>query len=189
MSTTFAINFRREAFQRERAKARRRAVKLGIWLAYFGALAVVLGLYTLNVVTLARRTARVERQVERLRTQSGSGDWRPGQSEADLVARALDDTGRWRDRLDRLAQLMPANARLTDVAFNPDNVSGAGRAKLLLTGELRPGGGGDRMQQVLSFVGTLSRDSSFSAGYANVRLVTTRASASGEGAEFVIECR
>lgn len=189
MTPTFTINFRREAYLRERARTRRRAVQLGLWLAYFGALAVVLGLYALNTASLARRTAMLERQVEHLRRQPAGGDWRPGTAEADLVKRALDDGGRWRDRLDRLATLLPANARLTDVDFNPEQASGGGRPKLLVTGELRPGGGGDRMQQVLAFVGTLSRDSLFSAGYANVRLVTTRASSSGEGAEFVIECR
>jgi hypothetical protein len=189
VSNTFTINFRREAFQRERAKVRRRAALLGLWLAYFGALAVVLGLYALNTASLARRTATLERQTERLRSQPGGGEWRPGQPEADLVARALRDSGRWRDRLARLAHLVPGNARLTDVQFNPDNASGAGKPKLVLTGELRPAGGGDRMQQVLAFVATLSRDSVFSTGYSNVRLVTTRASHSGEGAEFVIECR
>jgi hypothetical protein len=188
VSTTFTINFRRELFQRERAKARRRAVRLGLWLAYFGALAVVLGLYALNAASLARRASMLERQVERLRSQPAGSEWRPGQLEADRVSRALRDPGRWRDRLARLAAIMPANARLTDVKFNPDNTSGT-TAKLVLTGELRPGGDGDRMQQVLSFVGALSHDSLFSACYSNVRLVTTRASASGEGAEFVIECR
>lgn len=189
MTPVFTINFRREAYLRERQRTRRRAVQLALWLAYFGALAVVLGLYALNTVSLARRTASLERQVERLRRQPSGGDWRPGQAEADLVLRALDDGGRWRDRLERLAVLLPANARVTEVGFNPDQSSGGGRPRLLLTGELRPDGGGDRMQQVLAFVGTLSRDSLFSAGYANVRLVTTRAAASGEGAEFVIECR
>lgn len=189
MNATFTINFRREAFQLERRKARRRAARLGLWLAYFGALAVVLGLYALNTASLSRRTASLERQAERLRRQPAGGDWRPGKPEADLVARALRDSGRWRDRLERLAQLVPGNARLTDVQFNPENASGAGRPRLLLTGELRPAGGGDRMQQVLAFVGALSRDSLFSAGYTNVRLVTTRASQSGEVAEFVIECR
>jgi hypothetical protein len=188
VSTTFTINFRREVFLRERAKARRRAVKLGLWLAYFGALAVVLGLYALNAASLARRTTMLERQVDRLRSQPVANEWRPGQLEADRLSNALADPGRWRDRLARLAQLVPSNARLTDVQFNPDNTSGT-QAKLVLTGELRPSGGGDRMQQVLSFVGALSRDSLFSAGYSNVRLVTTRASASGEGAEFVVECR
>lgn len=189
MSTTFAINFRREVFQRERAKARRRALRLGLWLAYFGALAVVLGLYALNTVSLARRTATLERQVEHRRLHPTGADWRPGQVEADLVARVLQDGVGWRDRLARLASIMPPNARLTDLEFNADNASGAAPRKLLITGELRPAGGGDRMQQVLGFVGALSRDSVFSAGYTNVRLVTTRASATGEAAEFVIECR
>jgi hypothetical protein len=45
------------------------------------------------------------------------------------------------------------------------------------------------MSQVMSLVGTLSRDSVFSAGYHNVRLVTTRTSNDGDGAEFVLECR
>jgi hypothetical protein len=189
MSTTFTINFRREVFQRERARARRRAVRLALWLAYFGALGVVLGLYALNTTSLARRTASLERQVERLRRQPSGSEWRPGEPEADLVARTLRDGSGWRDRLARLAELLPVNARLTEVQFNPDNASGAATRKLVLTGELRPAGGEDRMQQVLAFVGTLSRDSLFASGYRNVRLVTTRASATGESAEFVIECR
>ncbi len=189
MSTTFAINFRREAFQRERARARRRAVLLGLWLAYFGALAVVLGLYVLNGVSLERRTLGLERQVEHRRLHPAGTDWRPGQLEADLVAKSVRDPATWRDRLARLAQLVPPNARLTDVQYNPDNASGATTRKLVVTGQLRPSGGTDRMQQVLAFVGTLSRDSLFSAGYTNVRLVTTRASTNGEFAEFVIECR
>lgn len=187
MTPTFTINFRRELFQRERAKVRRRAAALGLWLAYFGALAIVLGLYALNTASLARRTATLERQAERLRSQPLGGEWRPGRPEADVVERALLDGARWRDRLARLAQLLPGNARLTEVHFNPDNVSGA-PPRLVISGELRPTGG-DRMQQVLAFVGTLSRDSLFSAGYTNVRLVTTRASVSGAEAEFVIECR
>lgn len=189
MSATFTINFRREVFQRERARARRRAVQLGLWLGYFGALAIVLGLYALNTVSLARRTASLEHQVEHRRRQPSAGDWRPGPPEVERVSSALLDAGRWRDRLARLAELVPPNARLTDVQFNPDNASGAAPRKLVLTGELRPAGGGDRMQQVLAFVGTLSGDSLFSVGYTNVRLVTTRASTTGEGAEFVIECR
>jgi hypothetical protein len=189
MSTVFTINFRREVFQRERAKARRRAALLGMWLLYFGALGVVLGLYALNLVSLGRRTVMLERQVERLRSQPAGSDWRPGRAEADLVSHALQDGARWRDRLARLAQLVPPNARLTEVQYNSDNTSAGARPKLVLTGELRPTGNTDRMQQVLGFVGTLSRDSLFSAGYSNVRLVTTRASSSGEGAEFVIECR
>lgn len=188
MTPTFTINFRREVFLRERARARRRAVKLGLWLAYFGALTIVLGLYALNAASLTRRTTQLERQVERLRSQPSGGDWRPGQAEADVVARTIGNAGRWRDRLARLASLLPPNARLTGVDFNPEGATGGARAKLLLTGELRQGEG-DRMQQVLSFVATLSRDSLFASGYSNVRLVTTRASASGEGAEFVIECR
>ena len=45
-------------------------------------------------------------------------------AEADLVSRSLEDAARWRDRLDRLAVLLPANARLTDVDFNPDQSTG-----------------------------------------------------------------
>lgn len=188
MSTVFSINFRREAYQRERARAQRRAVSLGLWLAYFGALSIVLGLYALNAVTLARRTSTLELQVERLRSQRTSSTWRPGASEIGVLSQAVRDPGAWRDKLGRLTKLVPANARLTNVQFNPDNSSGT-QAKLMVTGELRPTGGGDRMQQVLSFVATLSRDTLFATSYSHVRLVTTRASDSGENAEFVIECR
>ena len=54
---------------------------------------------------------------------------------------------------------------------------------------MRSAAGDDRIQQVMSFVNTLSRDSVFSAGYQRIRLVTTRAASGSDGAEFVIECR
>jgi hypothetical protein len=78
--------------------------------------------------------------------------------------------------------------RTIALQYNPENISGSGDTKLVITGELRAGGQ-DRMQAVMEFVNTLSRDSVFSAGYQNIRLVTTRATATGDGAEFVIECR
>lgn len=189
MNPVFAINFRREIFLRERARARRRAVNLGLWLFYFGALGIVLGLYGLNALTLAGRATALERQAQQLLRRPAGEDWRPGAPELLLVGESIANSGRWRDRLARLAELVPPNARLSKLEFNPDNTSGAINPKLVVTGELRPGGGGDRMQQVMSFVDVLSRDSLFATGYANVRLVTTRAASSGEAAEFVIECR
>ena len=180
MMPVYAINFRREAFQQQIRRARERAVRLGMWVLYFGALGIVLGLYGLNCASLSERTTRIERQVSRLRQQSAGDVLR--------VSTYLRDPKQWQLRLPRLPQLLPANARLTAVQFNPDNVSGSVEAKLVLTGELRAGGQ-DRMQAVMEFVNTLSRDSVFAAGYTNVRLVTTRANASGDGAEFVVECR
>ena len=190
MSTVFAINFRREAYQQSVARLRRRAAMLGMWLLYFGAVGVVLGLYGLNCASLESRTATLERQAARLRKTAGGGDeWRPGRTEAAEVERHLRDPRQWRDRLVRLPEVLPVNAQLTSLQFNPDNASGAADLKLVINGVLRGGAGQDRMQQVMIFVNALSRDSVFSAGYRNIRLVTTRASSQGDGAEFVIECR
>lgn len=190
MSPLYAINFRREAYQREVAKTRRRAVALGLWVLYFGALGVVLGLYALNAVSFSQRVARAERQVERLRRRPANDtDWRPSRAETENVARHLGSPRVWRGRLARLPQIMPDGARLRSLSFNPENITGAGDVKLVLTGEMRGSAGAGRLQQVMGLVNTLSRDSVFSAGFRNVRLVTTRASSSGEGTEFVVECR
>ncbi|MFN8586239.1 MAG: hypothetical protein U0704_00420 [Candidatus Eisenbacteria bacterium] len=189
MSPLYAINFRREAFQQQVKRQRERAVRLGLWVLYFGALAVVLGLYGLNCAALDSRTRMIERQVARLRQQSaGDANWRPRREDVVRVADDVRDTRRWHARLVRLPGLLPANARLSSIQFNADNLSGAGSAKLVLAGELRSGGQ-DRMQAVMDFVNVLQRDSVFAAGYTNVRLVTTRANANGDGAEFVVECR
>ena len=50
MSVLFTINFHREAYQRELARARRRVILLGVWVAYFGVIGVVMGLYGRNRV-------------------------------------------------------------------------------------------------------------------------------------------
>ena len=188
MNTIFAINFRREAYQQEIARARQRVVQLGLWFAYFGAVAIVLGLYGLNCASLQHRTASLEREAARLKSAGGTAAWHPGPAEANVVDLHIRNPMQWHQRLARLPELLPANARITSLQFNPDNASNAGEQKLVVTGDLRSIAGQDRMQQVLAFVNTLSRDSLFSVGYSNVRLVTTRAAASGDGAEFVIEC-
>lgn len=189
MNTLFTINFRREAYQKEVARARRRVVSIGLWFTYFGVLAVILGLYGLNCTVLAGRTRMVERQAARLKALRESGqEWRPtAQTFADIEARAVDARA-WRDRLARLPGILPPNARLTSFQFNPDGVSG-GSPKLVLVGRMRVDSGADRMTSVMGFVNALSRDSVFSRAYSNVRLVTTRALPSGDGAEFVVECR
>ena len=64
----FTINFRREAYQREVERTRRRVITLGASLAYFGAMVVVLGLYGLNCASLTRRAAQFERSAARIRS-------------------------------------------------------------------------------------------------------------------------
>jgi hypothetical protein len=189
VNTVFTINFRREAFQRERARTRRRAVALGLWLFYLGALAVLLGLYALNMASIDRRIAVVERQIERYRSTTRAADWGPNRNDAAEVDRHLRNPRLWRDRLARLPELLPANARISSLAFNPDNTSGTNDLKLVIAGVMKSGTGDDRIEQVMGFVNSLSRDPVFSSGYQHIRLVTTRAASGSEGAEFVIECR
>jgi hypothetical protein len=189
VSTVFAINFRREAWKREQARTRRRTIVLGLWVLYFGALGVVLGLYGLNLAVLGQRVAAVEKRVERLRHRPTGEAWRPNRAEADLIERRLRNPRLWRDRLARIATILPANSRIREIEFNPDNVSGLADVRLVITGEMKSGAGQEKMQQAMSFVNQLARDSVFAPGWRSVRLVSTRALPEGEGAEFTVECR
>lgn len=190
MSAPFAINFRREAYLKEVARARRRVVSLGLWLTYFGLIGVLFGLYGLNCASLAARTRALERQVARLaQTRSAGTTWQPGRAEAAEVEQRVVDLRQWRDRLTRLAVILPAHARLTNLQFNPEGQSG-GESKLVLTGRMRPAPGIDEVQGVMAFVTALGADSVFSRSYRNVRLVATRAlTEAAGGTEFIVECR
>ena len=189
MSALFQINFRREAYQRELARARQRVVSIGLWFTYFGVLGVILGLYGLNCASLAQRTRMQERQAARMKTLRDAGqEWRPSSADLAAIEARVTDARQWRDKLARLPEILPPRATLTSFQFNPDGVSG-GVVKLVIVGRMRVDPGADRMASVMGFVNALARDSVYSHSYANVRLVTTRALESGDGAEFVVECR
>ena len=188
MNTQFRINFRREAFSRERVEARRRAVGLGIWLTYFGALAVMLGLYGLNASELQARTRQLQRQIARQQAlHQGGADWTPTPGEATLAQDWVGDLGRWRDLLVRLPGLLPEGARLTSLQFNPDGTAGTSR-RLLVHGLLRLDSRHEGMSGVTDFVTTVARDSLFATHFKSVRLVSTRTVDGGES-EFELECR
>lgn len=192
MSAPFTINFRREAFRREVAHARRRVILLGVWLSYFGVLAVVLGLYGLNCASLARRSAQIERQAARMRAlQQGQQDWTVGPAELATAEQFHANPRRWRDKMVRLATLMPLNAIVQSVAVNPDNLQSVEeQQKLVITGEYRVPAGQDRMGGVVQLVNALHADSLFSAGYKNITLAQSRVSeGSNAVVSFVIECR
>ena len=187
----FTINFRREFYRRQLARARRRMMMLGVWLTYFGALAVVLGLYGLNCASLTRRIRHIERQAAQARAaQSLATASRIDETQLVDIQMVQASPGRWRDRLARLAELMPPNAAVTSVAVNPNNLTGADRNVLVIAGQLR--GGGDRTAAVVDLVSRLQADSAFATGYRNVRLISSR-TATGTGVapttEFTIECR
>jgi hypothetical protein len=188
MSPMFRVNFRREAFRRQRAEARARATGLGVWLTYFGILTVLLGLYGLNVASLATRTQQIERQVARLRMDPRSGqDWRPSPAEAAASTPWVGDPGRWRALLGRLPELMPAGSRITALEWNPEDITGGDR-RLVVTGVLRSSQAEDPMGRVTDFVTAVGRDSLFKTRFRSVRLLSTRAHEGGE-AEFKVECR
>ncbi len=185
----FQVNFRREAFRRQRAEARRRALGLGVRLAYFGALGVALGLYGLNFFELRTRTRHLDRQLASQRLLNvGGADWTPPPAEAAVAEPWVSNMVRWRDLLARLPRLLPEGARLTSFQFNPDGVTG-GERKLLLFGVLRVDARRDRMAGVTDFVALVSRDSLFAARFKSVRLVSTRSREGSLDAEFQLECR
>ncbi len=192
MSPLFQINFRREAYQRDLARARRRVMMLGLWVAYFGAIAVVVGLYGLNCAVVSRRAGQVERQAQRLRQMQGAtADTRLSAEDLAQIERYLRNPARWRDRLVRLAALLPAGSRVTSMSVNPQGLEGAANAEMLvITGVLRSAPGEDRMRSVMALETTLRSDREFAAGYSKVRLASTRILGGDDPAtEFTIECR
>lgn len=190
MNPHFTINFRREAYATEVARARRRVFHIGAWIAYLGVLLIFVGLYGLNCTSLARRTRLIERQTLRLR---GAGNALVAAqlppAELNQVEHFLQNPRRWRDRLNRLGVLLPPNARLTSLAVNPQNLSDASaREFLVLSGSIRNPDPDARMQSVMRVVGQLRADSVFAGSYRNIKLASTRVTEDG-AAEFVIECR
>lgn len=191
MTTLFHINFRREAYLRELARTRRRVVVIGIWVGYFGILAVLLGLYGLNCAELSRRVRLLERQSARISSSTGpQTEWNLKPGETARVERFLLNPRRWRDRLSRLATILPPNVRITSLHVNPSEGSTpTAENTLVITGEVRMGGE-DRMQSIMHVIQTLHRDSVFASSYRNIRLGSTRVSDGVEGsAQFTIECR
>jgi Tfp pilus assembly protein PilN len=192
LSPTFHINFRREAHRREVAHARRRVVTLGVWVAYFGIVAVAMGLYGLNCMSLSRRVDVLERQTARLKaTQTEREQWQVPAAEIARIEQYAGNPARWHDRLVRLAALLPDDARLLTVASNPSNQSGArAEDRLVITGHVRVGRDQDRMAGVMAFASRLREDSLFASHYSNVRVTSTRIVEGGGGTtEFVIECQ
>jgi len=190
MSAIFTINFRREAREKELAHARARMIALGAWVAYFGLLAVILGLYGLNALAFSNRVAMLERQVARARADQGAAhEWSLSAAEINTLADYAESVQRNRDRLRRLGQLLPATVRLKMVNYNPDNLSGIGTKKLVITGVLRSDANSDRMKSVVGLVSTLSADSLFRIGFRNVKLASTSVPEGSGYAEFTIECQ
>ena len=192
MSALFTINFRREAYLREVARARQRVFILGAWVAYFGVMALLLGLYGLNCASVSTRARLIERQAARLRGSRGASlEWNVQPEDLTQVERYVLSSRKWHDRLARLQTTLPPNVRLTSIQTNPQNLSSTSEQnRLVVTGLLRPMAGQDRMQGVMHMVQALHEDSLFARSYSNVKLASTRISEEpGASAEFVIECR
>ncbi len=192
MTPVFTVNFRREVFLREQARARARLFALSGWLLYFGLLAVVVGLYALNCGSLVRRAAQVQRQAARLETAQGPAqDWSIDEAQLGTVETFQASPRRWRDKMVRLSSTLPNNVAVTSISVNPDNSNGASdRNKLLISGQLRPLYGQDPMRGVVQLVSTLQHDAVFAAGYQTIKLTQSKMlSGSPATTEFTIECR
>lgn len=185
----FTINFRREVFRRRQARARARMVLLGVWVAYFGVMAVILGLYGLNAVTYARRAAMLERQAKRIRDQRDATEWTLTPEVLGALSERVGSLSTHRDILVRLGQRLPTNVRLSSLTWNADAGSGAGARRLVLGGTLRPEASQDRMGEVVRLVSMLSADSTLSGRFRNVKLASTSVDEGSGVVEFVIECQ
>ena len=190
MSALFTINFRREAYLLEVSRRRRRLIALGVWVGYFGALMVLVGLYGLNGASLARRAFLIERQTMLIRhARDPALGSQLSAAELGQVEAAALSTRQWRDRLGRLGNLLPQEARLMGLTANPQNMSDdASKNALSLSGELHSAAGQDRMQGVMKIVSALGADSVFKGSYHDIRLASTRISENGV-VQFEIDCR
>lgn len=189
--TVFTINFRREVFVRERARARARLLALGGWLLYFGLLVVVTGLYGLNCASLVRRVEQVERRTARLKTAQGTThEWTVDQAQLAAVEHFYSNPRRWRDKMLRLSALLPSNVAVSSINVNPENNAGSpGPQKLMIAGQLRPLPTQDPMRGVVQLLAVLQKDPVFSSGYQTIKLTQSRIAGSSPSTEFVIECR
>jgi hypothetical protein len=192
MSPQFTINFRREAYRRELARARRRIARLGVWVTYFGLIALMAGLFVLDGLSLQRRVKELEvriAQFESDRSRLQSLDVPAG--ELPHVAAFVRNPRDWAARLSRLAALTPPNVMLTTLAVNPDNLTGGeNENELHIVGRLHPRAEQDAMQAIVAYVASLHDDPRFSSGYSTVHLVQSQAeSGPGGDAEFTIQCR
>jgi hypothetical protein len=113
-----------------------------------------------------------------------------GAPELMMVEQVHANPRQWRNRLLRLAALLPSDAVLTSVTINPDNLTTTNDLnKLVIMGELKIAPGQDRMRSLVQFVSSLHGDSTFNTGFHNIQLASSRATELGTRAEFVIECR
>lgn len=186
----FTINFRREVYRREKARARARVIMLGVWVAYFGVMALILGLYGLNAAAYARRTGMLERQAKRAQEQKGTlVEWTLAPEDVGALTERAQSLAAHRDVLLRIGQSLPANVRLSNLKWNSDGSSGASTKKLVLTGVLRPEGSQDRMHAMVQLVSMLSSDSTLSSRFPNVKLASTSVEEGSGVVEFIIECQ
>ncbi len=187
----FTINFRREAFERQVARSRQRIAALAAWLAYFGLIGLLAWTYSLNFSALVRRTRMIERQTLQFTTSQNLPRKIPlDAAQIATIERFHSSPPRWRDKLARLAALVPDNAALTSVSVNPGNTNQPlDLNRLVITGALRAGPGEEPMRGVVQLVAALQADSVFAADYQSIKLGHSHAAAAAGATEFEIECR
>lgn len=192
MSAHFKINFRREAYQRELARVRRRVTALGIWVTYFGVVAVITGLFVLNGIALQRRVRDLEGRIRQFESaRDVVQPWNLPEAEVAHVEEFVRNPRRWHTRLARLAALTPPNVAIAALEVNPNNLPGHEHDnELVITGTLRPRSGEVSMQAIMSFVSALHGDRAFASGYSTVKLTSSQVEGGpGSDATFIIECR
>lgn len=188
----FTINFRREMFEREMARSRQRVIHLASWMGYFGVLALLLWAYALNFRGMDQRTRQIERQTNQFVASQSLPRKVPLDAEqVGAIERFHASPRKWRDKLARLAALLPANATLQSVGVNPTGSNQpADQNKLVITGLLRAAPGDDAMRGVVQLVAVLQADSAFAAGYRSIKLSQSHLDAATKGtSQFSIECR
>jgi len=187
----FTINFRREMFEREVARSRQRIIHLAGWMGYFGLFGLLLWSYVLNMQGMARRTHMIERQTDQFVAAQNLPRKVPlDASQVSAIERFHGSPRLWRDKLARLATLLPGSAVVKSIGLNPAGSNqAADQNRFVVTGSLRGAAGDDPMRKVVELVAVLQADSAFSSGYKSIKLSQSHADATVKGStEFTIEC-
>jgi len=188
----FTINFRREMFERELARSRRRVIALAGWVGYFGVFTLIVWSYILNAQGMQKRTAMIERQTAQFVASQNLPRKVPlDDSQVAAIEHFYGSPRLWRDKLARLSTLIPSTAALKSLGLNPSGSNqSTDQDKLVITGSLRLTGAEDPMRGVVQLVAALQADSAFSAGYQSIKLSQSHADPTVKGTtEFTIECR
>lgn len=189
------INFNRPALEAATQAARRRTLQVSLGVGYLtllGVLTIYLtmhGLLVQRALLVARTGVGNVRGLESLSEEALQVD----PAFLDLMDQISGSDKRWAPRLARLAQLLPANAWIVKLDAGTANVplGEAKRRRLTFNISATTRNEEDKILFPIHLVETLQKDSTFAAGYTDIRFSSTKVLSGSQAVvvNFDVECR